>query len=203
MVEQINSKLAPGDTIKNLVIATHGTRSGTFFLPSKEGTYQSAETLKTAARRLGPELAELQKRMPGADVTLHACEVGNSKYALEDVGRFFGAKGGSVTGPKPFVQFFRYDADGKVVIRLDADLTPGGEWALDSDKGRKAMTRVEITDDPMSTKPETPAGPGRGRTDAGDPTLHKTEVQSYGFDGYDPDNLIDPSRKRDAGRYRP
>ncbi|MFG1678309.1 hypothetical protein [Micromonospora sp. NPDC049282] len=36
MVAQLNCKLAPGDTIKELVIGTHGNTLGTFFLPSDE-----------------------------------------------------------------------------------------------------------------------------------------------------------------------
>jgi hypothetical protein len=164
------------------VIATHGTRSGSFFLPSKEGNYQSADTLQAAARRLGPELADLQKRMAGANVTLHACQVGNSKEALTDIGRFFGAKGGSVTGPKPFVQFWRKNADGTVILRLDEDMTLGGEWELDSDRGRRAMTRVEITEDPMSTASKAQTRGGRGRTDAVDVQLRQTEHPTPGFE---------------------
>jgi RHS repeat-associated protein len=202
MVAQLNSKLAPGDTIKNLVIATHGTRSGTFLLPSEETRYQSSDTLQSAARRLGPALAGLQKRMAGANITLHACEVGNSREALKDVGRFFGAKGGEVAAPRPFVQFYERDKDGVVVLRLDADLKPGGEWLMDSKKGRESMTRVPITDEPMSTQPERKVPDPKGRGGANDPSLRKADPPTPGFEGADPDALIDPSRKRDAGRYR-
>jgi hypothetical protein len=161
MVAQLNSRLAPGDTIKELVIATHGTRSGTFLLPTQEGQYQSPDTLKSAVRRLGPTLADLQQRMAGANITLHACEVGNAKEALKDLGRFFGAKGGEVAAPRPFVQFYKRNQDGVVILRLDADLTPGGEWLMDSKKGKESMTRVRITDEPMSTEPEIKV-PGAG-----------------------------------------
>jgi len=120
------------------------------------------------------------------------------------VGRFFGAKGGEVVAPRPFVQFYRRDKDGVVVLRLDADMNPGGEWLLDSKKGRESMTHVRITDDPMSTAPEAKAPDGRGRGDAKDVKLVKpADEGEFGFEGYSPDNLIDPSRKPDAGRYRP
>jgi RHS repeat-associated protein len=208
LVSQLNSKLAPGDTVKDLAIATHGSRSGTFLLPSQnirdpqESGYQSSDTLTAAAHRLGDKLADLQKRMAGATITLHACETGNAREALKDVGRFFGAKGGEVVAPRPFVQFYKRNEDGAVILRLDADMKAGGEWLLDSKKGRESMTRVRITDDPMSTKPAPKAPDPNGRRDSTDPALHQNDKPAPGFEGYSPDNLIDPSRQPDAGRYR-
>jgi RHS repeat-associated protein len=209
LVSQLNSKLAPGDTIKELVIATHGTPAGTFLLPSQntldsqESAYQSSDTLKAAAHRLGARLADLQQRMAGVSITLHACNVGYSEKALKDVGRFFGAKGGEVAAPRPFVHFYKRNKDGVVIVRLDADMTAGGEWLLDSKKGRESMTRVRITDDPMSTAPVAKAPDPRQRHDGPDTRLGPGNKPAEStFEGYSPDNLIDPSRKPDAGRYR-
>jgi RHS repeat-associated protein len=200
LVDQLNGKLESGDTIKELVIATHGTPQGSFLLPSKDATNQSADTLKAAARRLGPALADLQKRMAGAKITMHACEVGNAKDAMKDIGRFFGAKGGEVVAPKPFVNFFRRNADGTIILLLDKDMDKGGEWSINSKEGEEAMTRVRITDDPMSTTPEAnPAGAARNGNVNG-VNLRRTESPDLTFEGYNPDTLGNPRGNRDAGR---
>lgn len=196
LVSQLNSKLAPGDTIKELVIATHGNRSGGFLLPSddlRQTQYQSSDTLQAAAHRLGQPLAQLQQRTAGATITLHACQTGQAREdALRDIGRFFGAKGGWVAAPRPFVQFFQQDDNGTIIIRLDEDLKAGGEWLPESKKGRESIRRVRVTGEPMSTAPV--------KTETKDTKLPKSEEPEPTFPGNDRD-MIDPSRG-DAGRYR-
>ena len=72
----------------------------------------------------------------------------------------------------------------------------GGEMPIEGKQAQKLITRVPITDEPLGVAPDGGTLPPVLPPKKDAPNPHT------GFDGYNPDDLIDPSRKRDAGRYR-
>ena len=130
MVTQIKARLDPDDTISKLTIASHGTPQGTLLIPSEETTqkrgYQSPDTLKHAAVRLGPVgLQTIQEKAAGARIDLHACNVGQSKQGMEGWAQFFGGKNVTVGAPKVFIEFWAPRDDGPIRIHLDKDMKHG------------------------------------------------------------------------------
>jgi RHS repeat-associated protein len=153
MVNQLKKNLGSNDTIKAVTIVTHGEKAGDVLLPSLETytadsrrTYQTPETLKDAAFRLKSQgLLDIQQKAVGAKITLLACEVGNSKQALESWGNFFGGKELTVEAPKIFVQFYKPNDSENITLRLDKDLIKGGEISITA-KSKKEFFKTMTVD---------------------------------------------------------
>jgi hypothetical protein len=97
-------------------------------------------------------LEEVQKKSAGAKLTIHACEVGQSKEALRLWGRFFGGKNIDVTAPKIFIHFFKGDEEGKFTLSLDKDLKKGGLMPLGSKEANKHIEHVVVDDKPLGSE---------------------------------------------------
>ncbi|MEN3539328.1 SpvB/TcaC N-terminal domain-containing protein [Microbispora sp. ZYX-F-249] len=163
-VAKLAGQLGPDDTIGRVVIITHGleltnrqgrTVESRVWFPlnsGKEHAWQSPQSLAAAARSpdLRLDLRTLQQKSTDqTTISFIGCNIGTSKPTLTAVGRFFGGRGVWVEAPATGAALEERTAD--TVFRLKIGTKTYVDY--DSVEGRRLMTRIQVDDAPLDTRP--------------------------------------------------